>query len=186
VVEDPEDKSKLEPYYTPSALLQNKSESIKWFDLTKADSKQSRMIEKKLRLESHEILISRSGSIGRVIYVTNRFKGIIASDDFVKVRVPDENLRYYVYYYLRSRAGQDQMKKNEYGSIQQHLEPSHIKKLLIPIPDDLSKIKGLIDQGRSTILAQENADKKDNCANESMSELLSSFGIVASRDPLVM
>lgn len=176
VIEDPKDKSNLEPYYTPSTLLQNKSESVKWFDLTKANSTQLRTI-KILRLKANEILISRSGSIGRVIYVTKRFEGVIGSDDLIRVQIPDEKLRYYVYQYLRSKAGQDQMKKNEYGSIQQHLEAPHIRRILIPIPDNFEKIDEIIQKSKNSICMHQDAYEIDIDAQKNMSNLLAFYGI---------
>lgn len=47
---------------------------------------------------------------------------------------------------------------NEYGSIQQHLEPSHVRDMLIPVPQDWSDVSDLIEKGKQFILAKEASD----------------------------
>jgi len=174
VIEEPKDTSELERYYTPSTLLQNKSESIKWFNLKVAKKQQINTINM-LRLRYGTILVTRSGSIGRVIYVTNKLNGKIGSDDLIRIMIPDENLRLYAFHYLRNKAGQDQMKKNEYGSIQQHLEPEDIRKILIPIPDNLDQLNDFIRKARIAIRLQEHAFEADEELQQNLNDLLGGF-----------
>lgn len=133
VVEKP--GKNIEPYYTPSAVLQEKGESAKLFNISLATPKQLKTI-KAVRVYKGDIVISRSGTIGRVSYITNRLHNAIVSDDLIRVRIEDESIRHYVYSYLQTKAAYDQMIKNEYGAVQQHLEPIHIRDIIIPIPDD--------------------------------------------------
>lgn len=51
---------------------------------------------------------------------------------------------------------------DEYGSVQQHLQPRHIQEMLVPIPDDWKDAKSMIDAGRKLISAMENLAKADN------------------------
>jgi len=141
IVETKINKS-TEIYYTPSAILQEKSDSIKFLDLAKASKQQIDTINK-LRVNRGDIVITRSGSIGRIAYITQQLDGVIASDDLIRVCINNENMRHYVFFYLQSKFAQDQMKMNEYGSIQQHLEPNHVKDMIIPIPENLSQLENL-------------------------------------------
>ena len=50
------------------------------------------------------------------------------------------------------------MLMNEYGSVQQHLEPAHVRDLVIPIPDDWSAASSLIARGREFMRSKETAD----------------------------
>ena len=52
--------------------------------------------------------------------------GVILSDDLIRVWIEDDRLRAYVFQFLKSPEGQDQLRRNEYGTVQQHLEPSHV------------------------------------------------------------
>lgn len=171
IVEKKENNS-TEIYYTPSAILQGKPDTIKYLDLSRANKKQLDTI-KSLRLKRGDIVISRSGSIGRVSFITKQHDGVIASDDLIRVIIPNENLRLYAYQYLQSSYAQNQMLKNEYGSIQQHLEPSHIKDILIPIPTDTGKIENLISTVRNSITRIEESQSLRDSGAEKISELLS-------------
>lgn len=52
---------------------------------------------------------------------------------------------------------------DEYGSVQQHLQPRHIQEMFIPVSDDWRVVQDMIDAGNMFIYAMENmsqADKK--------------------------
>lgn len=91
----------IEYYYTPSAILQEKADSAKKIDVTRATLKQKATIEA-IRVKRGDIVITRSGSIGRVCYITKRFDNAIVSDDLIRVRIGnEEQLRYYVMSFLQ-------------------------------------------------------------------------------------
>lgn len=146
-----------EPYYPPTAVLQEKSESYKWMDLSKANKNQLRAINA-IRAKFGDIVITRSGSIGRVFYITGRHANRIISDDFIRVRINDEKIRLYVYYYLQTKYAQDQMHRNEYGAVQQHLEPEHIQNLLVPVPNDWNEVEPIITNIQKVIQLREEAN----------------------------
>lgn len=160
----------IEPYYTPSAVLQEKSESAKLLNITFASPKQIATINA-VRVYRGDIVISRSGTIGRVSYITNRLNGAIVSDDLIRVRIPDENIRAYVYQFLQTDKALNQMLKNEYGAVQQHLEPNHVANMLIPIPDNWDQMNELITTISSQLLQRE-ALENITTSLESMTDTL--------------
>lgn len=127
-------------YFTGNAVTQTRGENIKYLDLGKAKKIQIRMIDK-LYLRRGMILITDSGTVGRVIYTTAYHEGAVGTNNLIRVVVPDDALRGYVYQFLSSRLGQDQLKANIYGGIVDHLEPDDVKNVLIPIPNDANVIK---------------------------------------------
>jgi len=145
---------RVESYFTPSAVLQDKGESAKLLDLSKASQRQLDALSA-VRVYRGDILITRSGSIGRVTFTTNRLNSAIVSDDLIRVRIPDESLRYYTYAFLQSQLALDQMLLNEYGSVQQHLEPNHISDLIIAIPTDIKVLNRIVEKTRKTIQFRE-------------------------------
>ena len=163
-----------EIYFTPSAILQDKPDSIKYLDLSRATKQQLETI-KQLRVHKGDIVITRSGSIGRVSYITEQLDNCIASDDLIRVCINDELLRYFTFFYLLSNFAQDQMKRNEYGSIQQHLEPYHVRDILIPVPDDKEQIAKVIRAGKSFVQKLEESQKERIIGQESLSELIESL-----------
>lgn len=50
---------------------------------------------------------------------------------------------------------------DEYGSVQQHLQPRHIQQLIIPIPDKWELASKLISAGQNFISAMETLSKAD-------------------------
>lgn len=143
-----------EPYYTPSAILQEKADSVKWILANRATRSQLRTISA-IRVAKGDILVTRSGSIGRLAYITKAFDKAIVSDDMIRVRIKSEELRCYVYFFLQTKFAQDQMLRNEYGAVQQHLEPQHVRDILVPLPDDFSKVNHVIDAIKRTIEQKE-------------------------------
>jgi len=156
IVEEP--GPDVEPYYTPSAILQEKSESAKLLNTSFATKKQLATIAA-VRVNRGDIIVTRSGTIGRVAYITKRYDKAIVSDDLVRVRIPDENIRLYTFAYLQSYAALNQMLRNEYGSVQQHLEPIHISNILIPVPDKWDDVKSMIDGAREQIEIKEKMEE---------------------------
>ena len=122
-------------YYTPAALLQERGERIKLLDLSRADETRKKVLDRHA-LHRGQLLISRSGTIGRVSMAMAVHEGHLGSGDLIRVEIENEPMRFYAYAFLKSRLGQDQMKRNEYGTIQRLLEPRHVRDIVIPVPDD--------------------------------------------------
>lgn len=160
-IDSKSDRSKLLPYLTANGALELRRFTVKWLDPSKASSKQKVYIDM-LRVKEGDILITRSGTIGKVTYATkNLAKKYIVSDDLVRIRVQEEELRAYLLAYLTSETALSLMLRDEYGSVQQHLQPRHIQEMLIPVPDEWSLAEGMIKAGRKLIKAMEQMSKAD-------------------------
>lgn len=129
-------------YFTGNAVTQTRGENTKFLDLGKAKRNQLKMIEK-LYLRRGMILITDSGTVGRVIYATAYHDGAVGTNNLIRVVIEDEALRGYVYQFLSSRLGQDQLRQNVYGAIVDHLEPSDVKMVVVPIPTDRATVEAI-------------------------------------------
>ena len=91
------------------------------------------------------ILITRSGTIGRMIYSRSDMDGLACSEDVLRV-VPDPQYIApgYLYSYLSSNYGHSQIISGTYGSIIRHIEPQHI--VNIPVPRFGDKVETLIHE----------------------------------------
>lgn len=86
-----------------------------------------------LLIEGEWILISCSGTIGRMAYSRPEMQGMAGSQHFMRVIPnPQKILPGYLYAYLSSRFGVPQVVEGTYGAIIQHIEPHHIADLPIP------------------------------------------------------
>lgn len=122
-------------YFTGNAVTQTRGENIKYLDLAKAKPVQLKMI-KKLYLRRGTILITDSGTVGRVVFATAYHDGAVGTNNLIRVVISDDALRGYVYQFLSSRLGQDQLRANVYGAIVDHLEPDDVKNVLVPVPEN--------------------------------------------------
>ncbi|QWW69360.1 N-6 DNA methylase [Rhizobium sp. WYJ-E13] len=161
----------VEPYLTPTAVLQEKSDSAKLLDVGRASAAQLRAINA-IRVRRGDIVITRSGTIGRVAYITQRNHNAIVSDDLIRVRVEDESLRFYIFAYLQSKFAQDQMLRNEYGAVQQHLEPEHVRNILIPVAEDRSRLNETIDSVRRAIQVREQLEARNAGVSQAIEGLM--------------
>ncbi len=120
-------------YFTGNAITQTRGENIKYLDLGKAKRAQLKMIDK-LYVERGMILITDSGTVGRVVYATSYHQGAVGTNNLIRVVTQDDALRGYLYQFLSSALGQDQLKANIYGAIVDHIEPDDVKNVLVPVP----------------------------------------------------
>jgi type I restriction enzyme M protein len=125
--------SKIVRYFTGNAITQTRGENLKYLDLDKAKPVQMKMISK-LYISRGMILITDSGTVGRIVYATAYHHGAVGTNNLIRVVIENEVLRGYVYQFLQSKLGQDQLKANIYGAIVDHIEPDDVKQLLVPIP----------------------------------------------------
>lgn len=82
------------------------------------------------------VLITRSGTIGRMTLARQEMDGHACSEHVMRV-VPDPEKIYpgYLYCYLRSKFGVPLVVSSTYGAIIQHIEPHHVINLPVPIVD---------------------------------------------------
>lgn len=154
-VDNPSDTNSLIPYLTANGALELRRFTIKWIDPSKANNQQKACMDM-LRIEEGDILITRSGTIGKVTYATKDLAtNYLVSDDLVRIRVKDETLRAYLLSYFTSKTALSLMLLDEYGSVQQHLQPRHIQEMLIPVPDDWENASAMVAAGTKFMKAME-------------------------------
>ncbi|MBI1730758.1 N-6 DNA methylase [Candidatus Acetothermia bacterium] len=158
------------PYYTPSSIFM-RGEGIKYLDLSKCDERRKKTILAH-RAKEGEIIITRSGTIGRLALIGRTLRGVVLSDDLIRVWIEDERLRAFVFSFFRSYYGQDQLKRNEYGTVQQHLEPSHVSDVLIPLPEDTNTLQTVMNSVVAALEAKERSVELDDQADRELSDML--------------
>lgn len=81
------------------------------------------------------ILLSMSGTIGDVaIAMPDYTYPMNSNQDIAKIRINDKVNTYYVYTFLLSRYGQNYLKREARGSVQQHVFLSQMEDFNIPLP----------------------------------------------------
>jgi type I restriction enzyme M protein len=161
----------IRKYFTGTALTQLNSDNVKYLD-SKNVSRQTQKYLEVLTIFKGYILISDSGTLGRVTYALSQHDGHVATNNLIRVVIEDEYLRGYVYEFLRSEFGQSLMLKNRYGTNQEHLEPDVIEDILIPIPKDKSIIKRIGKSVMESIINLEKSIQFEKNANNMINSLL--------------
>ena len=103
--------------------------------LRKSDATSTRLAH--LQIEEGMTLVSRSGTIGRMVYVRPEMKGMWATEHAIKI-VPDATLIKpgYLYAFLSGRLGRSLLTGGTYGAIVQHVEPQHAARVPVPLAAD--------------------------------------------------
>ena len=125
------------PFLSSSSMLH--AEFIHADLLRRSDATSPRLAH--LRIEEGTTLVSRSGTIGRMVYVRPEMSGMWATEHAIKI-VPDPGLVRpgYLYAFLRGAYGRPMLTGGTYGAIVQHVEPQHIVRVPVPLaPDDLQE-----------------------------------------------
>lgn len=121
------------PIYQPSTIVDIKPKPDGYIsNLTKTN------IEN-LRVKKGQILMTCSGTIGKVSYVSDTLKNKIFSHDLLRINCKNTVDQGYVYTYLKSKVGNKILLTNSYGAVITHIEPEHLA--TIPIPDAPKEIK---------------------------------------------
>lgn len=134
-----------------------------------------------LRVKENQILMTCSGTIGKVSFVSRTLANKIFSHDLLRIdcKKPDE--AGYVYAFLKSRIGNKILLTNSYGAVITHIEPEHLA--TVPIPNAPEALKQRINDliVRSFELRDESNDLIDKATAMLIEELklpdISSFSV---------
>jgi type I restriction enzyme S subunit len=85
------------------------------------------------------ILISRSGTIGNMTFVSKTLKNYLISEH--AIRIVCNEYQGFIYALLKSKIGQAIIKSNIYGAVVSQIEPEHLEDIPIPNPPDALKKK---------------------------------------------
>ncbi len=108
------------------------------FDLVQVGKRIKNATEEYL-IKPNWILVTRSGSVGRVL-ISNKYISKAAISEHVIRVVPDKNTPIgYLYGYLLSTIGQSLLIKNIFGGVVDEIEPHHIKSIPIPRIQELEE-----------------------------------------------
>lgn len=94
-----------------------------------------------LRVSKGQILMTCSGTIGKVSFVSDTLDGLIFSHDLLRINCKNADDAGYVYAFLKSKIGNKILLTNSYGAVITHIEPEHLATVPIPDAPDVLKQK---------------------------------------------
>lgn len=86
-----------------------------------------------LKVHRGQVLMTCSGTIGKVSYVSKTLDDKIFSHDLLRIDCKEDIDQGYIYAYLKSDLGNKILLTNSYGAVITHIEPEHLA--TVPIPD---------------------------------------------------
>lgn len=92
-----------------------------------------------LRVHKGQILMTCSGTIGKVSYVSETLDNLIFSHDLLRIDCKNNIDQGYIYAYLKSKIGNKILLTNSYGAVITHIESEHLE--TVPIPNAPDEIK---------------------------------------------
>ena len=122
------------PFFLPSQLGEIQPKPSKYI------SEKTYTSIKGVEIKPNSLLLSRSGTIGKCAISSKTTIGKVYSDDVIRVSLNSDFDLGYVYAYLCTTIGQQMLQTNNYGAVIQHIEPEHLKNIIIPnAPDSIKK-----------------------------------------------
>ena len=92
-----------------------------------------------LKVHRGQVLMTCSGTIGKVSFVSKTLDNKIFSHDLLRIDCKEGIDQGYIYAYLKSDLGNKILLANSYGAVITHIEPEHLA--TVPIPDAPKEIK---------------------------------------------
>lgn len=183
------------PFILPSQITEVMPNPYKWI------TSDSHKMTNELSISKGDLLLTRSGTVGKCAVAGEALEGCLLSDDLIRIKVQDGYLGY-LFTFLSSKIGQILLATSTYGAVINHLEPSHLDEIIIPIPSqkfindlnvliqtalqDIDEANRLISRARSRLLSLlkltnfENNNPIDPIQTFSASELTSDLRIDGS------
>jgi type I restriction enzyme S subunit len=88
---------------------------------------------KECTLRERWVVVTRSGTVGRVLYVPKQLDGWVGSDDLIRVVTDESKLQAgYLVAFLMTPYGYYQLTREIYGGVVDHLEEEHIAAVWLP------------------------------------------------------
>lgn len=94
-----------------------------------------------LRVHKGQILLTCSGTVGKVALVSDTLDNKIFSHDLIRIDVKNPEDIGFIYAFLRSKIGSTILQTNSYGAVIQHIEPEHLSEIPVPNPDSGIKVR---------------------------------------------
>ncbi|WP_215408207.1 restriction endonuclease subunit S [Vibrio gigantis] len=134
------------PFFQPSQIVEVLPEPARFLAKSFGEPEH-------LQVKRGQLLLTCSGTIGKLGRVTKHFENKVFSHDLIRIELKDPKYTGLVYTFLSSEMGQLLLKTSNYGAVIQHIEPDHLEDILVPIPESrtLEKLNELFDKALQCI-----------------------------------
>ncbi|MDR1198790.1 MAG: restriction endonuclease subunit S [Prevotellaceae bacterium] len=121
------------PFFQPSSITEVYPKPAKYISAKTDTDLES------LRVKKGMLLMTVSGTIGKVAMTEKKLNNQIFSHDLLRLTGKGEYDTGYIYAYFLTETGQNILQSNNYGAVIQHIEPEHLQNIIIPNAPELLK-----------------------------------------------
>ena len=126
------------PIYQPSTILDIKPTPDGYI------SPRTKVDIDALRVRKGQLLMTCSGTIGKVAYVSDTLDTLIFSHDLLRINCKDSCDAGYLYTYFKTAVGSKILTTNQYGAVISHIEAEHLAE--VPVPNAPRSVKESIHE----------------------------------------
>lgn len=123
------------PFYQPSSITDIYPKPSKYISAKTETDLES------LRVEKGMLLMTVSGTIGKVSIVGKKLDKQIFSHDLLRLTGKGKFDTSYIYAYFQTKIGQTILQSNNYGAVIKHIEPEHLSSVIVPDASEALKQK---------------------------------------------
>ena len=123
------------PFFQPSSITEVYPKPAKYI------SENTDVEIEALKVKKGMMLMSVSGTIGKCSMVGKSLNDKVFSHDLLRLTGKNDFDTGYIYAYFCTPTGQQMLQTNNYGAVIQHIEPEHLKNIIIPNAPELIKRK---------------------------------------------
>lgn len=122
------------PFFLPSQMTEIKPKATKYIS-----PKTYRTLDG-VEIVANNLLMSRSGTIGKCTISSKTNIGKLYSDDIIRISFKNKYDLGYTYAFFQTKDGQLILQTNNYGAVVKHIEPEHLESIIIPnAPESIKK-----------------------------------------------
>lgn len=121
------------PFFLPSQITEIKPKATKYI------SPKTYKTLDGVEIVPDNLLMSRSGTIGKCTISSKTNIGKLYSDDIIRVSFKNKYDLGYTYAFFQTSDGQLILQTNNYGAVVKHLEPEHFENIIIPNAPEIFK-----------------------------------------------
>ena len=160
------DKEHGIPYLAGKDIIQIRPSNISYLSITETDNLNM------YRLKHKWILLTCSGTVGRLCFVWNNFENHVGTHDLIRI-ISNEDVidPGYLFAFLSTDYGYHQILRYKHGSVIDHITPEQVQKVLVPIPDAKTQ-KAIGDKVRSAFEKRAEAIRLEDEAQQILMKAL--------------
>ena len=90
-------------------------------------------IEKELKLKENMLLVTRSGTIGRINIVPPHWENWVINEHVIRIKPISKDIAGYLYCWLNTEYGEALIKRYTYGSVVDEIDTNHVANIILPL-----------------------------------------------------